>query len=190
MSTVPRKPREAKRFTATCIVCAGTYEAPSLRSKYCSQKCRFEERSVSAGKRNCRRCGDPLAVTHYVRRCPPCQVLHKRETRANANRLGRERGEAWATGKTHHARAKAYAVPYEPINRLDVYERDGWKCGICCTKIDRRLSHPHPMAVSLDHIVPLSQGGGHVKTNVQAAHWQCNVDKGARIDGAQQLLFA
>lgn len=186
----PRKAHEPKSYPATCTVCNELYEARSEKSKYCTEKCRFEERAKLTGKRDCRRCGAALTDTHYARRCPPCQVLNKREAQANAKRAGRERGEAWATMRNHRQRAKHYGVPYESINRLRIYERDGWRCGICTKQIDQELKHPHPMAVSLDHIVPISRGGGHLKTNVQASHWQCNIDKGANLDGAQELLFA
>lgn len=185
----PRKAHEPKSYPATCGLCQELYEARSPKSKYCGKKCSYESRAAANGKRDCRRCTTPLMDTHYARYCPACKILNKRESEANGKRLGRERGEAWATGKTHRARAKAYGVAYEPINRLHIYERDGWKCGICAEKIDRSLKHPHPLAVSLDHIIPISRGGGHVKENVQAAHWKCNINKGADAAYVQPLLI-
>lgn len=35
-----------------------------------------------------------------------------------------------------------------------------------------------PMYPSIDHIVPMSKGGGHVWENVQVAHIICNTEKG------------
>ena len=37
----------------------------------------------------------------------------------------------------------------------------------------------YPLCASLDHVVPLSLGGGHTRDNVQCAHWLCNSLRGA-----------
>jgi len=86
-------------------------------------------------------------------------------------------------------RAQHYGVPYEVVSKDRVYERDGWRCGICKRKVDRDLRWPHEMSASLDHIVPMSCGGGHLYVNVQLAHLKCNVDKGARSMGEQLALL-
>jgi len=33
---------------------------------------------------------------------------------------------------------------------------------------------PHPKAPTIDHIVPLAQGGDDTRDNVQLAHFECN----------------
>lgn len=70
---------------------------------------------------------------------------------------------------------------YEPFDRLEIFERDHWICGLCDEAIDPALACPDPGSVSLDHIVPVSLGGPHVRDNVQAAHLGCNVLKGNRV---------
>lgn len=178
----PRKPHEPQSYPATCTFCQELYEARSKRSKYCSEKCRFEEKAAAEGKRDCRRCSTPLTDTHYARYCPGCQLLNKRESRAKRGPRNRDHGQ------NHRSRARHYGVPYEPIKRSDIYERDGWRCGICSKKINQDLAYPHQMSVSLDHVIPLSKGGGHLRNNVQAAHLKCNVHKGADADYVQPLL--
>ncbi|MCP3810808.1 HNH endonuclease [Mycobacteriaceae bacterium Msp059] len=93
------------------------------------------------------------------------------------------------TRGSHRKRARHYGVPYEPINPRAVFARDRWRCGICHHKVDLRLKHPHPRSASLDHIVPMAAGGGHVHTNVQCAHLICNVRKRERGSGEQLLLI-
>lgn len=66
---------------------------------------------------------------------------------------------------------------------LDVYERDGWTCGVCRLEVDPGLPWPHPMSTSVDHILPLSRGGTHVLTNVQCAHLSCNSRKSDSLIG-------
>lgn len=86
-------------------------------------------------------------------------------------------------------RAQHYGVPYEVVSKKRVYERDGWRCGICKRKVNPDLTWPHDMSASLDHIVPMSRGGGHLYVNVQLAHLKCNVDKGAGSVGEQLALL-
>ncbi|MCV7004617.1 HNH endonuclease [Mycobacterium gordonae] len=78
---------------------------------------------------------------------------------------------------------------HEPIKRATVFERDGWKCGICRKKIDKRLQHPHPMSAVVDHVVPIKLGGPNTYVNVQAAHWKCNATKSWTGHGDQLALI-
>lgn len=87
----------------------------------------------------------------------------------------------------HRRRARKMATLHVAIDPWAVYERDGWRCGICGRKVRRGLSFPHPMSASLDHIVPLASGGSHTWDNVQCAHFICNSRKGAS-EGGQLLL--
>lgn len=78
-------------------------------------------------------------------------------------------------------RARLRGAPVvEKFAALEIYERDDWVCGLCRLPIDRELQHPHLMSASVDHIVPLAQGGDHSRANVQAAHFLCNSRKGDR----------
>ena len=47
---------------------------------------------------------------------------------------------------------------------------------------------PHPMSLSIDHIIPLSLGGTHEPKNVQVVHLICNSTKSNNIvAGGEQL---
>ena len=70
----------------------------------------------------------------------------------------------------------------ERINRLEIFERDRWVCGICEGLIDKTIRLPNLMAATLDHVVPLAIGGQHTRDNVQAAHALCNFTKGCDSD--------
>jgi 5-methylcytosine-specific restriction endonuclease McrA len=75
----------------------------------------------------------------------------------------------------------------EKFNDTEIFERDGWLCQLCGLPINREARKPHPMSVSLDHIVPISLGGAHSRANTQCAHYGCNVRKNNRYEGFQQL---
>lgn len=78
----------------------------------------------------------------------------------------------------------------ERFNRFEIFERDKWICKLCLKKVNKNLKNPHPMSATLDHIIPISHGGLHVKTNVQLAHMICNSKKGnGSVKGEQMLLI-
>jgi hypothetical protein len=64
----------------------------------------------------------------------------------------------------------------------EIYERDGWVCGICGDPVSPELKHPHPLSASIDHIDPLSLGGPHSRANVRCSHLTCNVARSNHID--------
>ena len=83
----------------------------------------------------------------------------------------------------HRHRAKKYGCEYDPTVKLDkLIERDGLRCAICgqmCDPNDHSWSkYSGPMYPSIDHIIPMSKGGGHTWDNVQVAHIICNSEKG------------
>ena len=54
-------------------------------------------------------------------------------------------------------------------------------CGLCGGPIDYTLPHTDPRAYVVDHIIPLNKGGADTLDNKQAAHWNCNRDKGDKL---------
>jgi len=56
-------------------------------------------------------------------------------------------------------------------------------CGICLMPIPPGIvNHEHPLAPTIDHIIPISRGGRKMaKSNHQIAHHMCNRQKGNRL---------
>ena len=80
----------------------------------------------------------------------------------------------------HARRARIRGAIAENFDPREVFDRDGWVCGICDLPVDGSLAWPDPGAATLDHIVPISKGGAHVRANTQCAHFYCNNVKGDR----------
>lgn len=59
-------------------------------------------------------------------------------------------------------------------------ERDNNTCQLCCVEIDAAKKWPESESASIDHIVPLVDGGEHSYANTQLTHLSCNIKKGAR----------
>lgn len=168
-----RKPRPAAcNLDWKQCVCSRWVCTPGI--KYCSTACAKEARALAAGHRyrQCRQCKAVLGYFSRKHLCDQCRLDNKRSNKQN-----------------DRERAKNYGVKYEPINRLKVYERDNWRCGICKQRIDKRIQYPHPMSASLDHVIPMSLGGGHLYSNVQCSHWICNVRKSNTGFGDQLALI-
>lgn len=119
----------------------------------------------------------------YTRR-----YAEKRKEQAKRYRDSAAGRDARRTADLRRRAAKAGAS-VEVVRPADVFERDGWRCGICAAPVDPVLAHPDPMSASVDHLVPLSLGGAHSMANVQCAHLQCNIRKNTRPGGEQLRLI-
>lgn len=174
-----RWPKSRVHFP-TCIQCSTVFCSRTQRV-LCGAECQAERAALLSRvwyskNRTPRTCADCATLVGIGRiRCDECWEKHARQAR----RAQRQKRRAVERG-----------VNAERIVAEDIYRRDGWKCGLCARPIDSRLTYPNPRSASLDHIVPISRGGDHVRANVQAAHLGCNLAKGNRVESAQQLLFA
>lgn len=85
-------------------------------------------------------------------------------------------------------RTRLHGGQVEAYRAVDVYRRDGWRCHICHRKVRRDAVVPHPLAPTIDHLVPVARDGDDVLINVACAHFKCNSRK-SHLGGAQLLLF-
>lgn len=133
--------------------------------------------------------------------CPDCGVLVPAQRRGaprlrcrlRAKALQKQQRAVWLRENPEWRRAKSReqkrrrrlvlrGVGSERFTDRSVFERDGWMCGICGTPVDPALLYPNLLSASLDHTVPLDQGGLHHLDNVRCAHFICNSRKGNRLD--------
>jgi hypothetical protein len=66
-----------------------------------------------------------------------------------------------------------------PAKRFSVMERDGWRCVLC----GRGAKSDPPVELEVDHIVPVSKGGGDEEENLRALCLECNRGMGDRGGG-------
>jgi HNH endonuclease len=171
---------KAKR-TADKRIAGKRCTAKSVRAM-CNSCGLWFRRQPDSHRTSCQLCrrGEPvkhgLASTYTNRGCR-CQEC---TTAVTQERLLYKRKQV-AAGKpldvNHRARARHYGVENEYINKREVFERDGWICGLCHEPVDREAPWPAWESPSLDHIVPLAVGGPHVSANVQCTHLGCNLLK-------------
>jgi 5-methylcytosine-specific restriction endonuclease McrA len=182
------KAKEPKPIvTRTCVECANAFIVPRETSQRqtCSPKCRVARLSkVLRGKKQrptkvglrCAQCGAEFATSRTAKQiCNTC--AHKNSRKASHGK--------------HEKRAKRKGVPYVyGIKPASVFERDGWRCQLCGCKTPQRLRGKNqPTSPEVDHITPISQGGGHTWDNVQCACRACNIAKRAHIRGQFRLAI-
>lgn len=64
-----------------------------------------------------------------------------------------------------------------PTKVRQLRQRDGWACRLCGRRFGEPPAWPHPMSVTIDHIVPVWRGGSDDLSNLQLAHNECNLKK-------------
>lgn len=119
--------------------------------------------------------------------CPDCiEQDHMRECAM----CGREYRARLAAGRfcSPSCKARAYAngrtrrVPPEnprSYDRTQIFERDGWVCGFCGGPVSRTSQWPADDSPTIDHRIPVSEGGSDDDSNIRLAHWLCNLRRAA-----------
>ena len=64
-----------------------------------------------------------------------------------------------------------------PARVSQLRDRDGWACRLCGRGFGEPPAWPHPMCVTIDHIIPVWRGGSDDLSNLQLAHRLCNMKK-------------
>lgn len=169
-----------------CRQCGKRFFTKNPTTAYCSDDCRRASRSIAKSSYACRHCGKGFKPAR-LSGGPPAYCSHacRSQARREASRRYRKR-----YGNKARRRARYYGVPYEPVNVIRVFDRDGWRCQICgkATPSERRGTR-YPNAPELDHRIPLSLGGTHTYDNVQCACRACNILKGNRAETGQLPLL-
>lgn len=86
------------------------------------------------------------------------------------------------------AMARRYAAESagDNITWRELGERDNWKCHICSGRVLKRAGRAkQPKGATVDHLIPVADGGTHTWDNVALAHRSCNTSRGA--GGTAQL---
>ena len=113
----------------------------------------------------CPDCGEGLPAD---KECP-CQAIA--DELARAAKRGQDRR------RINLMRASG---PVESFTAAEIGERDGWVCGICQDVgrlVDPRPTAPRALSPSIDHIIAVSAGGTHTRTNVRITHLWCNTER-------------
>jgi 5-methylcytosine-specific restriction protein A len=115
----------------------------------------------SAAPHPCAQSGCPALVAHGQSRCP----THTKERKQQADKArpsAAERGYTW-----HWQKLRKQVLREEPL------------CRRCLEQNPPRVTPSD----EVDHIIPLSKGGTHERSNLQALDVECHRIKSAEEDG-------
>lgn len=71
-------------------------------------------------------------------------------------------------------RAQRIRKEVSPRARLDIYERDGWKCQMCGCDVGKNQTETQPQC---DHKIPTERDGRTIPENLQTLCTRCNLKK-------------
>jgi predicted nucleic acid-binding Zn ribbon protein len=128
--------------------------------------------------------------TDFVRHCVVCGEKFVRGNRQTALRVcssACHRITESAKNRRKHAKRKGARIG-ERYTLADVVARDGRRCHLCRKMVDVALPGTDRMGPTVDHLVPIADGGLDELANVRLAHRSCNCARGRGGD-VQLLLF-
>lgn len=179
--------RRTRQFV--CAVCGCVWaEAtkPGRPPKLCSDECRAENarRNASNWRRdpqNAELLKNRLEETREQRAAAWAAYYEKHRERLIAAsvqwlRENPQRRSAYSAAR--HARTRGSADA-ENFSLDEIFERDSGLCHLCGQKVARKTKRRRD-GPSMDHIVPVSQGGPHTRENVALAHFSCNASRRVR----------
>jgi 5-methylcytosine-specific restriction endonuclease McrA len=146
----------------------------------------LERRRRDAERRIKKAAAGTTGRTWYVGSCRECGAVFTSDQPSNATCSRR----CARTAGRHRRRAMQRGAFVAPVYRAAIFERDKWTCQLCGKKIKRTVVAPHPLAPTIDHVIPLGSAdrGTHEPANCQAAHFICNARKSAG-GGWEQLAL-
>jgi len=159
----------AKRGKACCgLSCQRTLINQSGLSASCLRYQLIELR------KSLKKCREILNEIDSIRRCKRCGKYTKRKKFCSS-----------ICGNRHKKRRRralmADAMTDNSISEHEIYQRDGYKCWICNRDVVDAYDNTNPLQATLDHVIPLSKGGAHMRDNLACCCRQCNCRKGAAI---------
>ncbi len=171
-----------------CRACLQPFLAPRRKSVTCSAECwRFytthmdprpyrKPKGRGPQRRRllplpCTMCGTPTLTTGRRVTCSPCRKARRQTTDRRRN----------AARRNIRLVGDTYSIE-------DLGKRDGWRCHICHRRVKPDTSRMSPMGATVDHLIPVSEGGQDTLVNVALAHRACNTKR--QTGEAQLRLIA
>lgn len=194
----------------TCRGCGLTIQSHLRDRLYCSSDCSLLYRFTRTSS-TCPLCGDSdpdriwfwptyelrteaeqreLAFAEAHERCRRAEMDNAgRPTECECFECARARGEDPRQRSTGSGgRTRKVTVAFRR-NRDHILERAGWICEICQLPIDRDAHPFHDRAPSVDHSIPVREGGSDDFDNLRASHRWCNIRREHPYDGYDQQIL-
>ena len=174
-----------------CSACNSAFITKYKNRIYCSEDC-------------CRKTNNQNALSYAIKkhhregkihRCvvcdsPYCLLYGTKQMKYCSDECFKKSEVYRHQRKLHNIRKRMIVDDYEYFSPYEIFERDKWRCQACGRKTPWRLCGTYKdNAPELDHIIPLSKYGGHIRSNVRLCCRKCNSMKGNGSLNDQLLLI-
>lgn len=137
---------------------------------------------------------DPVTAREKQRARYHADIERSRKMEKERYKRDRPKRIALATESAHRRRKRIAESERcdRGITTLALRDRDGSRCYICRRKMIFRPGKQgkyNPRRASIEHLVPIHQGGLHIWENVVLTCLGCNLSRPKDGDGAQLLLI-
>ena len=171
---------DCKTHLRKCVQCNKQFKATNKSAKVCSSECKRERDRLSSAEYKKQ---NPYVVDSGYFECAGC----KRKAFAPTRRSQRKWCSLCIPKGNHRHRARLYGCEYDDTVSLKaLLIRDNNKCQLCGCKVYRTKEWKANQA-TIEHIIPMSKGGGHTWQNVQLACQSCNSTKSNKTNGQLRL---
>jgi ribosomal protein L37E len=171
-----------KQVEKQCLWCGKVFVTTYLHKKYCCSECGY------AGNLRDKRqeWADNFVPKHF--KCKECGKDVTTECgKPFSSFCSIECQEKYVSKGYNQRRKEQMRSAYkEPVSFKKIYKRDKGMCGICGMEVPYDKSPTNIWGATIDHIIPISQGGTHEPSNCQLAHRLCNSIK---LDTAEEFLI-
>jgi hypothetical protein len=180
------KAKAIKKAPCMCMFCGGVslktaYESHG-KMNFCDGECymdfrkagfaftrRMEFSSNTNLTSSCLFCGGGMVCTDRDYCSESCQNKHRQQS---------------------YRILKKINGPIEPISLSVLAAESDWTCVSCGCKCTKGNGLNKPTDATIDHVIPVSKGGTHTRSNVQLMCRRCNTDKGDYLATGTQLVLA
>jgi len=168
-----------KLFTANNLGLKRCWNCKEIKRKKSDRDAKRAKKGLKLLKKTCAyyRCNNTF-FTYDSKKITCSKLCSKRMMQRNKGQRERVRRNLKRLGNKY----------IETVDLRELFIRDHGRCRICGRKLNLIRSNNHKLQATVDHIIPLSQGGEHSYRNTQLACRQCNSLKGNRtVAGGEQL---
>lgn len=172
-----------------CIHCSNDFIRKQGQSKFCLSSCRNEH--IALQGKNARELFTSIAEAHIrVSFCVVCNAFCEAPYQGHVRKLCSKSCENKLERSTPRYRAKRArrdalkrnALSAESVDPISILSRDNWHCYLCGIHTPQELRGTYKSnAPEVDHVVPLSKGGLHAKSNLRCACRKCNRLKSDKV---------
>lgn len=155
----------------TCPQCSQEFTRYTSTQAYCSRRCGWLYRATLRPKSSEWASGHQPALTVP---CSDCGTTITTRARRQPLCAGCRASRTVATNRRKNAKRRGARL-VERFTVTQVGDRDGWLCHLCNKQVDRTLPGTDQRGPTIDHLIPIADGGADELANVALAHRACNV---------------